>query len=321
MSNPINHHYVAQHVLRRFCDPDGFLWTYDKQKNQIYHGSPRSQASGKHFYTFTGRDGAKTTVIELKFLRKIDADGCVAIQRLLDRETLTTEQAIDFMCFAAAQMIRVESYFQRLDATLTPLLQESAKRMFKYDEDFKKDVTQSLRDEGASEKDIEGLFASLRRGEMKVTANRGYIIASFLQVLDRITSEFCQMKWSFLRTQATDEVFLLSDNPLVLTDIGKDSPKPLGIKNPNILVTMPLSPTTVAVARWDGAFGYGTVKTDYISTINQRTIEQAHRYVYASYRSDELLEKVVALRGKQARTRVVKIKQGEATIMMPIYSN
>ena len=154
-----------------------------------------------------------------------------------------------------------------------------------------------------------------------MTANREYIIASFLQVLDRITSEFCQMKWSFLRTQATDEVFLLSDNPLVLTDIGKDSPKPLGIKNPNILVTMPLSPTTVAVARWDGAFGYGTVKTDYISTINQRTIEQAHRYVYASYRSDELLEKVVALRGKQARTRVVKIKQGEATILMPIYSN
>ena len=167
MSNPINHHYVAQHVLRRFCDPDGFLWTYDKQKNQIYHGSPRSQASGKHFYSFKGRDGAKTTVIELKFLRKIDADGCVAIQRLLDRETLTTEQAIDFMRFAAAQMIRVESYFQRLDATLTPLLQESAKRMFKYDEKFKQNVSPRLRDIGTSEKDIKELFENLRRVELR----------------------------------------------------------------------------------------------------------------------------------------------------------
>jgi hypothetical protein len=321
MSNPINQHYVAQHVLRRFCDPGGLLWTYDKQKNQIYRGPPRSQASGKHFYTFNGRDGAKTTVIELKFLRKIDADGCIAIQRLLDRETLTTEQAIDFMRFAAAQMIRVESYFQRLDAMLTPLLQESAKRMFKYDEEFKKRVTQDMRNKGASENDIERLFVGLSRGEMEVTANRGYIIASFLQSLDRITSEFCQMKWSFLRTQATNEVFLLSDNPLVLTDVREGPPQPLGIRNPTIEVTMPLSPTVVAFARWDGPFGYGTVNTDYISTVNQRTIEQALRYVYAPYRSEELLKKVVASQGKQARTKVVRIKQGEATILMPIYSN
>lgn len=321
MSTPINQHYVAQHALRRFCGSDGFLWNYDKQKNQIYHGPPRSQASGKDFYSFKGRDGAKTAVIELEFLRKIDADGCVAIQRLLDRETLTNEQAINFMRFAAAQMIRVESYFQRLDAALTPIFQESAERIFKYDEEFKKGVTQDMRNAGASEKDIERLFTGLNRGEMKVTANRGYIIATFLEMLDRITSEFCKMEWSFLRTQATDEVFLLSDNPLVLTDVGEGPPQPLGIRNPTIEVTMPLSPTVVAFARWDGPFGYGTVSTDYISTVNQRTIEQALRYVYAPYRSEELLEKVVASRGKQARTRVVKIKQGKATILMPIYSN
>ena len=60
MSNPVNHHYVAQHVLRRFCDANGVLWTYDKEKNKIYPGRPRDQASGKHFYSFKGRDGTKT---------------------------------------------------------------------------------------------------------------------------------------------------------------------------------------------------------------------------------------------------------------------
>src|SRR5207249_710332 len=123
------------------------------------------QACAKHYYSFKGVDGKKTAVIELKFLRKIDADGCVAIERLLNRETLTNDQAINFMRFAAAQMIRVESYFHRLDALLTPVLQESAGRMFKHDEEFKKRVTQRLRNIGASEKDIEGLFASLSRGE------------------------------------------------------------------------------------------------------------------------------------------------------------
>lgn len=105
MSIPIKQHYVAQHVLRRFCDSEGMLWGYDKERKRIYRGPRPSQASEKHFYSFEGGDGKKTTVIELKFLRKIDAGGCIAIQRLLNRDTLTTDQAINFMRFAAAQMI------------------------------------------------------------------------------------------------------------------------------------------------------------------------------------------------------------------------
>ena len=321
MSNPVKHHYVAQHVLRRFCDANGVLWTYDKEKNKIYPGRPRDQASGKHFYSFKGRDGTKTTVIELKFLGPIDKAGCIAIERLFRRETLTDEQWIDFMRFASAQMIRVESYFQRLDASLTPLLDESARRMFKYDPEFKKRLTKDLRDSGTSEKDIEGLLASLARGEFKLKANRGYIVSIFLKSLDQITKDFCRMEWDVVDTKDTDEVFLLSDNPLVLTDIGEGPPKPLGTRNPDIEVTMPLRPTTVAVGGWGKGVGYGTIDTDYISVINQRTIEQAHRYVYAPYRSDELLAKVVASQGRQVRTRVTRIKQGEATIIVPVFGN
>jgi hypothetical protein len=319
MSIPIKQHYVPQHVLRRFCDPDGMLWVYDKEKNQIYRGPPPSQASGKDFYSFKGIDGKKTAVIELKFLRKIDADGCVAIQRLLNRETLPTEQARNFMLFAASQMIRVESYFQRLDAMLTPLLQESANRMFKYDEEFKKDVIQSARKEGIPQEEIEAFMASFSEGKTKVVANRDFIVSTFLRNLDSITTAFCQMNWGFIQTDSTTEVFILSDNPLVLTDVGEGPAQPLGIRNPNIEITMPLSPTMVAVARWDGPFGYGAIDKDSISDVNKRTIEQAQRFVYASYRSDELLEKVVASQGKQARVRVKTIKQGEATIAMNVF--
>ena len=297
------------------------LWAYDKEKNQIYRGPPQSQANGKHFYSFKGIDGKKTAIIELKFLRKIDADGFVAIQRLLNGETLTNEQAVNFTRFTAAQMIRVESYFQRLDAVLTPVLQESANRMFKHDEEFKKRVAQALRKKGTSQQNIEAIMASLSEGKTKVTANRGYIISTFLRNLDSITREFCQMKWGFLRTDSTtSEIFVLSDNPLVLTDVGEGPAQPLGIKNPNIEITMPLTPTMLALARWDGPFGYGTIDNDYISVVNRRTIEQAHRFVYASYQSDELLQNVVASQGKQAKTQLIKFKQGEATVMMNIFS-
>jgi hypothetical protein len=296
------------------------VWAYDKEKNQVYRGPPSSQASGKHFYSFKGADGKQTAVIELKFLRKIDADGCVAIQRLLNREELTTEQAINFMRFAAAQMIRVESHFQRLDAMLTPLLQESANRMFKYDEEFKKRVRRSARKKGIPEEEFEAFMASFSEGTTKVVTNRGFIVSTFLRNLDSITTEFCQMNWGFLQTDSTSEVFVLSDNPLVLNDVGDGPAQPLGIRNPNIEITMPLSPTMVAVARWDGRSGWGVIDKNYISVVNKRTIEQAQRFVYASYKSDELLRKVIASQGKQARVRVKQIRQREATVFMNILS-
>ncbi len=320
--NPINHHYVAQHVLRRFCDPQGILWTYDKETESMSPGRPKSRASGKHFYSFKGRSGVvDSATIELKFLGKIDNDGSVAIQRLLRRERLTGEQISNFMRFAAAQMIRVESYFRRLDGMLTALLQESAMRMFKHSEVFKARVTQRLRDKAMDEHKIEEFMASLRRGEVDISANRGYIVTSFLRSLDMITAHFCQMKWGFLCGKSTDQAFLLSDNPLVLTDVSEGESRPLGILNRNIEVTMPLSPTTVALARWDEGVGYGTIQSDYISTVNQRTIDQAQRYVYAPYRSEKLLARVVASQGRQAKTRVEKVKHGDATILLSTYSH
>ena len=63
----------------------------------------------------------------------------------------------------------------------------------------------------------------------------------------------------------------------------------------------------VAVARWEGPSGWGIIDKDYISVVNKRTIEQAERFVYASYKSDELLKKVAASQGQQTRVRVKKI--------------
>jgi hypothetical protein len=203
MSNPIKHHYVAQHVLRRFCDSDGILWTYDKQKKRIYPARPASQARGKHFYSFNGRNGLDSGTIELKFLREIDRNRSVAIERLLRREKFTPEQDGAFMRFAAAQMIRVESYFQRIEEMLTPILEESAKLTFRHRKEFKDRVTRRLLGK-IGEKALDQFVASLERGEVKVTEDRGYIVTIFFRTLHSVTAEFCQMKWGFLRTQATN---------------------------------------------------------------------------------------------------------------------
>jgi hypothetical protein len=320
--NPINHHYVAQHVLRRFCDPQGVLWTYDKETERISPGRPKSRASGKDFYSFESHAGKDHKTIELNFLKKIDNDGSLAIASLLRGKYLTTERARDFMRFAAAQMVRVGTYFERLENLFSPTFQEMAERLVKYDEGFRTALVKSLRKTGTKDEgdEIKRFMASLEQGKFKVAASRDFVVTAFLSVVDQITAEFCKMDWCFLHTKDTKEVFVISDNPLVLEDVGKSDAQPLGILNRDIEITMPLDPTTVAIGRWNEKTSYGTIATESIAVINQRTIDQAQRYVYAPYRSEELLANVVASQGRQAQTRVKKIKVGDLTILLSTYS-
>lgn len=321
--NPKNHHYVPQHVLRRFCDPPrtGVLWTYDKEAKRVYPGSPVRQASEKHFYSFEGVKGFDNKTIEVDFLGNIDGAGSLAIESVLRREQLTEERVIDFMRFAACQMIRVKTHFQRMDALLSPILQESAERLAKYDAEFKTGLADRLREGDYGQAEIADFMSSLERGEFKMTANRGYLVTMFLSTLDSITKSFCQMDWRFFTREDSAETFVTSDNPLVLEDVGEGEAKPLGIMNPTIEVSMPLSPTTVALARWgeSAGYGYGPLNSGYVADINQRTINRADRFVYASGNSEELLATVVAAQGKQARMHLEKRKQGDATIFATTY--
>jgi hypothetical protein len=320
--NPKNHHYVPQHVLRRFCDPPqtGVLWTYDKEAKRIYPGTPVCQASENHFYSFESSKGLDNKTIEAA-LSEIDGAGNSAIESVLRRERLSDDRALNFMRFAACQMIRVKTHFERMDALLSPLLQESARRLAKYDAEFKTGLADKLRERGGGQAEIADFMTSIERGEFKLTANRGYLVTMFLSSLDSTTKSFCQMDWRFVTREDGAETFVTSDNPLVLEDVGEGEAKPLGIMNPNIEVSMPLSPTTVALARWgeSAGYGYGPLDSDHVASINRRTINRALRFVYASTKSDELLATVVAAQGKQARTHLEKRKDGDATIFATTY--
>jgi hypothetical protein len=318
--NPKNHHSVPRHALRRFCDPQGILWTYDKQAKKIYPGTPESQGCGKHFYSFQTKDGLDNKTIELKFMDKIDGPGSDAIETLLRHDKMTDEQAIAFMRFAAAQMIRVPSHFQRLEAMMSPIFQEMLERMAEYDEQFKSGVARDLREVTSDKVEIAEFLESAGRGEVRVKANRGYIVTIFLQTLDTITREFCQMGWGFLDTDNESNQFVISDNPLVLEDVGPRPARPLGIKNPNIEITMPLSARMVAIASWDGKCSFGSLPPGSVTAVNQRTIDEAARFVYAPYKSDELLERVVESQGRQAQTVVRRFEKDGKLLMMPIYA-
>ncbi|WP_083948449.1 DUF4238 domain-containing protein [Thermobifida cellulosilytica] len=56
MSNPKLHHYVPQFYLRRFTDPSGRIWAWDKIFDRAFHTNPRSvaKASALHAAATSG---------------------------------------------------------------------------------------------------------------------------------------------------------------------------------------------------------------------------------------------------------------------------
>ena len=63
MSTPKLHHFVPRFHLRRFADPSGRLWAWDRQRDRVFRTSPGAIAAENQFYRLTqyeewGHDGA-----------------------------------------------------------------------------------------------------------------------------------------------------------------------------------------------------------------------------------------------------------------------
>jgi hypothetical protein len=114
---------------------------------------------------------------------------------------------------------------------------------------------------------------------------------------------------------------ILSDQPVMLYDAGPDNepPKPLGIRNPNIELVMPLGRRMVAMAHWTGPESFEELMHGSVAVINERTLRYARRFVFAPYRSDALLSDAVRLRGTGPKIHVRRVHIGKGLAIIPEY--
>jgi Protein of unknown function (DUF4238) len=75
----------------------------------------------------------------------------------------------------------------------------------------------------------------------------------------KVHSELQDMHWTFMAVPEGEPELLISDYPVMLSESGPEDehPGPLGLRNPNIELVMPLSRRMVAVARRDGPESFG----------------------------------------------------------------
>jgi hypothetical protein len=309
-------HYVPQLLLRRFAGKDGKVWGYDAQTKKMFYAAPKGLAAEGYFYGSDERHATPASLAIENWLSKvIEAPGAGAITALLKREHLSVEKVHAFFRFVAAQMQRTPVSLKRTTDNSAPVFQETAERILKYHKEARANIIAEIKATGATEAEIADVTRIMDEGAIEVTPTREFAVASALDLWSIIAPELSRMKWTFGEIDKSDEDLVIGDHPVTLVDVGGNAPAPLGIKNPNIEIAMPLSPRVVALGHWDGPICYATLVPGTAKDLNDRTLSQAHRFSYASFQSKELLERAVRLHGTGPKIRTHRIRVGDQLIL------
>lgn len=258
-------HYVPQHLLKNFTDGAGKLWIYDSELGKCRNGKPKSAGFECRLHP---------PKIEKAFTAHIDSPGAKAIADLLHRKQLCATQWEDFLRFVAAQMQRTPACFDRLTNTLAPSMQETFERVAKLHSGFRENVRNSLRHTGATADEIDEVFHAMETGQCTVSPTKDYVLRESLRMIRLLQAELEQMRWTIFAVPSGEPDLIIGDHPVMLYDAGPDNepPAPLGIRNHNIELVMPLSRRMVAMAHWTGPVSFGELLKGSAQVINERTL-------------------------------------------------
>lgn len=295
-----DNHYVPQHLLKNFADDDGKLWIYDTQLNKCRYGNTKSAGFECKLYP---------PEVEKVFTEIVDTPGAEVIAGLLKRKEQNGGQWVSFLGFVAAQMQRTPACFDRVEAVSAPTMQETAERIAKFDPEFRKNMRNSMKETGATPEEIDELFRVLEAGQFKVSPSKEFILKQSLDMIPTLHAELIKMRWTILGVPNGEPDLIIGDHAVMLSDEGPDDkpPAPLGIRNPNIELVMPLSRRMVAIARWTGPVSFGEIGKGSAKLINERTLRYARRFVFAPYQSDALLADAVRLRATGPKIHVRRL--------------
>jgi hypothetical protein len=319
-SVPHNHHFVPQFLLRNFLE-NGKVWVYDLDAKTIEAKSTGGKKGGagsiKDLYAWELKDGSTDYhSIEEFFSRGFENRGAISIRKLLQREFLSSDEALNFFSFVAAQYCRTPAIFGQITDSMAPTFQEMCERMAKYEPDFRARITRRFSETGSTPEEIERLLSAMGNGEMRVAPTRQLVMQQAFTMIENLAEELAKMKWCFLEVPAGDQDLIIGDHPVTLYDTGSDGEShPLGFRNPNIEIMLPLSKRMAACGRWAGPVSYGELERGSVVAANLRTLWFAQLYVYASCRSDSLLAEALRERPNGPKVRVSRVQRGERLVI------
>ncbi len=115
MSIPKRHHYIAQMHSKRFADPNGILYVFDKRfpHTGVQKRTPRNLFVEGDFYTQFDDKGNKDVSVETEFLAPLEGKASPVIERIVsaarrgDPPNLSPDEKDVWVRFSYNQFVRV----------------------------------------------------------------------------------------------------------------------------------------------------------------------------------------------------------------------
>ncbi|WP_069299668.1 DUF4238 domain-containing protein [Neptunicoccus sediminis] len=287
-------HFVPRFYLVKFCDPEGFVWTYSGG-DEPRGNKAEATAVETNFYSPIGADGERFDEAE-EFLAVIEGNAAPLWGELCAGKVLKGEKREHVALFLAAQYLRSPSTV-RAGAEMMAMVAHHTSQFIATDKDFYDQSVDNYEEETGkriSRKEREKMRKLLSDSNnfcINVLRSAGLPV---LGTIGDLANIFLNMKWVVGRSE--DQHLITSDSPVTRISDPKTHNKVYGdgaFANKTVRVGFPLTPSRVLELTWQGEEKERLVEIPkkMAREMNGIRAAQAERFVYAS-KSDFGIEKL-----------------------------
>lgn len=262
MSEPKRHHYLPQHYLRGFADPDKptQVWILSSNEREPIwrRRSTRSIGYVDNFYSMTDKLGNQNNYIE-KDLSILDGRAAPVLKKVLRRENLDQDEQFFFAVFVADL------------ATRGPFMRETTKQLLNQELALRTPLTEPYANE-----EIKKYFD---RNQYHLEARHELVVDSVIGLLPLFTETILKMGWVFAHSNGSN-FFITSDTPVVACKPNDMFSQTQGLDEEDMEITLPLSRNMTFIASWKATgVGDAVLSADEVSGLNNRTTMIGKKYL------------------------------------------
>jgi hypothetical protein len=272
MTAPRDHHFIPAFYLKQWADPNGKLIEYTRKGGKLVAKSvgPRSTGYERDLYAFPELPPDAAQFIEQEFLAYADQKASDALDNHLG---LASRPWTSELVSAWSRFV-IGIHLRHPDAM--PELREAAKKIWDASGAHSQARYQAIRKPTDPPTFDEYLALRDPLAPIKMRVN---LIVKALDN-DIIGAHINKMPFAIVELSASPNRMLTSDRPVEM----------FNLKEPNGLVSIPISPTKLFVAANDEATFHKLRRTnpgELVSHVNTYVVSRARRFVWAQDRSQE----------------------------------
>jgi hypothetical protein len=290
---PKRHHFLPKSYLEGFTR-DGFVWLFDRERNEYRRQQPLNTAVIKNFYVFENTKGEKDYSLE-SFFSQIEGDAKVTIQKLEARDQISPDLRHNLAAFIALLMVRSPKF----DKISNEVADAAAKRIIRHmvptveaAGDF---VRRYSEETGEQRISAESMFKFIHEeGQFKVEMPRNTVITAMLDQVQRVSFDVAMMDWLVVHAHPKT-AFITTDEPIgymVPDELRLTNEPVLGLVSQAISKFVPLSQSVgLILGKFGGGFAHIGIDRESVRGFNQIVAIESDRYVIG--RDKELVKSVV----------------------------